>query len=227
MHLMTNFKLDNPVWYSLLETHQNLAIDYGTTKFYHPAFCPFGGYESMANVAQHCSLYAKETENFFIVGDKPILPDFLEIKKDVLCLQMVMPHKIEVTTEDEIILLDASNREEIFRLVTTVLPGYFREKTSSLGNYFGIFREGKLVAVSGERMQMDDYIEISAVATHPNYTGQGLAFQLVAHTANKIIEQNKQPFLHTADNNDTAIRLYEKLGFTTRRKISFWLIGRK
>lgn len=57
-----------------------------------------------------------------------------------------------------------------------------------------------------------------------NHTGKGYAKQLTAHTVNAIFDQNKTPFLHVAETNSNAIALYEKLGFTTRRKISFWNI---
>jgi hypothetical protein len=35
-----------------------------------------------------------------------------------------------------------------------------------LGNYYGIYKDDQLVAVTGERMQMGDFIEVSAV--HPD-----------------------------------------------------------
>ena len=91
-----------------------------------------------------------------------------------------------------------------------------------MGNYFGVIKEGKLVSVTGERMKMNDFTEVSAVVTHPFYTGKGFAKQLVAHTANKIFDENKTPYLHVAETNFDAIRLYEKLGFKTRRRMSFW-----
>lgn len=78
------------------------------------------------------------------------------------------------------------------------------------------------MAVTGERMKMNDFTEISAVVTHPRYTGKGFAKQLIAHTANNVFDENKTPYLHVAETNFGAIRLYEKLGFKTRRKISFW-----
>ncbi len=37
-------KLDNPVWHSLSEVHQKFAVDYDGIKFYHPDYCPFGGF---------------------------------------------------------------------------------------------------------------------------------------------------------------------------------------
>ena len=66
---------------------------------------------------------------------------------------------------------------------------------------------------------MDDFIEISAVVTHPDYTTNGLAKQFVAHTTKKVIEKNKTPILHVASVNTGAIKLYENLGYKTIRKI--------
>jgi predicted GNAT family acetyltransferase len=37
-----------------------------------------------------------------------------------------------------------------------------------------------------------------------------------------VFNENKIPYLHVAESNIGAIKLYEKLGFATRRKISFW-----
>lgn len=74
---------------------------------------------------------------------------------------------------------------------------------------------------------MDDFIEVSAVITHPLHTGKGYAKQLVAHTANAILKQSKTPFLHVATANNSAIKLYEKLGFSTRTTISIWQIAEK
>ena len=105
-----------------------------------------------------------------------------------------------------------------------VQPGYFKRKTALLGNYYGIFKNDVLVAVTGERMQMNDFVEVSAVVTHPNHTGKGYAKQLVVYTVNEIFKQNKTPYLHVIEDNKGAIQLYEKLGFSTRRKISFWNI---
>ncbi len=78
------------------------------------------------------------------------------------------------------------------------------------------------MAVAGERMKMNSYTEVSAVVTHPEHTGKGYAKQLIAFTTNRIFRENKTPYLHVADTNTSAVTLYEKLGFITRRKISFW-----
>ena len=215
-------KLDNPVWHSLSETHKDISINYHCVKFYDPAYCPFGGFIENNDISTQIGQYSKLTHNFFIVGDKPLLPGRIFLRKELICLQMVLEKKIETEVEEELIKLDDTFSAVLSDLVNEVQPGYFKEKTNLMGSYFGIIKDGKLIAVTGERMKMNDFTEVSAVVTHPSYAGKGFAKQLVAHTANNIFGENKMPFLHVAETNFGAIRLYEKLGFRARRKISFW-----
>ena len=215
-------KLDNPVWHSLSETHKDLSIDYHNIKFYQPAYCPFGGFIDNNNVASRIDEYSKLINNLFVVGEKPFFSNKLFLKKELICVQMVLEKKTEAGIEEDLIKLDNAFSGALSSLVNEVQPGYFKKKTNLMGDYFGIVKDGKLVAVTGERMKMKNFTEVSAVVTHPFYTGKGYARQLVGHTVNKIFDENKIPYLHVAETNLGAIRLYEKLGFTTRRKISFW-----
>jgi ribosomal protein S18 acetylase RimI-like enzyme len=220
-------KLDNPVWSSLSETHQRFAVDYDNIKFYHPDYCPFGGFENNFAITGPINEYSTMVDLFFIVGEKPKLSNLLKINKEVICLQMVNYNPIDWIIKETIVKLTEEHNDALYRLVNLVQPGYFKRKTALLGNYYGIFKNDKLVAVTGERMQMNDFIEVSAVVTHPNYTGKGYARQLVAHASNEIFNQNKTPFLHVIETNVGAIQLYEKLGFRIRRKISFWNITKQ
>jgi GNAT superfamily N-acetyltransferase len=222
-----NHKLDNPVWHSISETHKDFGIDFGTIKFYHPDYCPFGGFMATDNMENSISEYAKLANNFFIIGQKPIVPDNLKLNNELICLQMIIYNKIEGKIEEQIIKLQEEHIEDLLGLVKIVYPEYFKKKTASLGNYYGIYKNNQLVAVTGERMQMDDYTEVSAVITHPDHTGNGYAKQLVTHAVNAIFDKNKTPFLHVAESNVGAIKLYEKLGFQTRENISVWNIVQK
>jgi len=215
-------KLDNPVWYSLSETHKDISINYHKVKFYDPVYCPFGGFIENNNVASQIDEYSKLINHFFVVGEKPLFSGKILLKNELVCLQMILEKRIEINIGEKIIELDDTLAEALSSLVNEVQPGYFKKKTNLMGNYFGVIKEGKLVAVTGERMKMKGFTEVSAVVTHPFYTGKGFAKQLVAHTANKIFDENKTPYLHVAETNFDAIRLYEKLGFKTRRKMSFW-----
>lgn len=227
MKITEEHKLDNPVWNSLSESHQEFSIDYEGVKFYNPDYCPFGGFVNPENTVEVINQYASLTENFFIVGEKPEVPNSLEIVKELICLQMVIHEKIQIAINTEIIKLTERHNQELCDLVNLVQPGYFKTKTPSLGHYYGIFKDEKLIAITGERMKMNDFTEVSAIITHPEHTGKGYAKQLIAHTTNAIFDQNKIPYLHVVESNTGAIALYEKLGFETRRKISFWNISKK
>lgn len=218
-------KLDNPVWNSLSETHKAFAIDYDGTKFYNPDYCPFGGFTELESTSDATNQYASLAEIFFIVGEKPEIASALKITKELVCLQMIIDKKIDLPIEEEIVKLTEKHNEVLCDLVNLVQPGYFKSKTPSLGDYFGIFRDNQLITIAGERMKMNDFTEVSAIITHPDHTGKGYAKQLIAHVVNRIFDQNKVPFLHVVESNIGAIKLYEKLGFVTRRKISFWNVS--
>ncbi|ALL05993.1 acetyltransferase [Pedobacter sp. PACM 27299] len=227
-------KLDNPVWFSLTESHAKFSVghaevsdhaqvcNHAQVKFYHPDYCPFGGYLNLDSTEKHLKDYSELSASFYVVGEQPNYPASLTLNKDLVCLQMVLSDKIEVDIVEAIIPLKAEQKADLLRLVNLVQPGYFKDKTPELGNYYGIYKDNQLVAVTGERMNMDAYTEVSAVVTHPEHTGKGYAKQLVAHTSKQILLENKTPYLHVAESNTGAIKLYEKLGFVTRRKISFW-----
>ncbi len=217
-------KLDNPVWHSLVETHQHFSIDFDTLKFYNPDHCPFGAFEKPENIAGDIDEYAKLTDNFFIIGSEPHLSEKLKLKQELVCIQMVINNKIDIEIKESIVQLTNEHADILYQLVDLVQPGYFKRKTNLLGDYFGIFKNDELVAVTGERLKMNDFTEVSAVVTHPDHTGKGYAKQLIAHTVNNIFSQNRIPYLHVLETNTAAINLYEKLGFIKRRKMSFWNI---
>lgn len=215
-------KLDNPVWFSLKEAHQMFSIEYDDVKFYQPDYCPFGAFTNNGTMADSLDKYAALTDSFYMVGDKPEFNASIKINKEVATYQMIHRNRTALDIDEEIVELGDEHRADLIHLVNLVQPGFFKQKTPELGQYYGIYKNGTLAAVTGERMNMDDYTEVSAVVTHPAHTRNGYAKKLVAHTTNQILARNKTPFLHVSEVNPAAIRLYEQVGFVIRRKISFW-----
>lgn len=216
-------KLDHPVWNSLAETHQQHCLNLGGFRFFDPAYCPFGTFLNKEINLKGLEEYAELAKKFFLVGKKPdIHPESIKFVGELVCDQMILQQLAPIEIKDEMVLLNESHQEELTKLVTLVMSGYYRNNTSLLGRYFGIFKDKRLVAVTGERMSINGATEVSAVVTHPNHLGNGYAKQLVAHVANVIFNEGKLPFLHVAATNTAAIKLYEKLGFSFRRKVSFW-----
>lgn len=225
--LSTFFKLDSPAWHSLHESHRNFNVGNEIVRLYQPDVCPFGGIlpPSTENMLQLADLISPGT-TFFLLGDLPPLPPGFELLHELPCVQMVCQEFIVSSMTATQIYLNDDHVSELVDLVQLVQPGYFQSKTCAMGDYFGIFKDGKLVAAAGERMCMDDFTEVSAVVTHPDFGGRGYAKQLVAHVVNKNLEAGKIPYLHVAAHNTPAIGLYEKLGFATRRIIPLRKIRR-
>src|SRR5690606_9755066 len=95
-------------------------------------------------------------------------------------------------------------------------------RTMELGRYFGIYRDGRLAAMIGERLGTGADIEMSAICTHPDFNGLGYARRLTAWLTNQTLEQGRLPFLHVSPGNTRAWQLYEGMGFRLRRHIPFW-----
>ena len=93
-----------------------------------------------------------------------------------------------------------------------------------MGTYVGIRRNGRLIAMGGERLSLPGYTEISAVCTDPDHRGLGLASRLVLDLAHRIRARGDIPILHADARNVGAIRLYEQLGFVVRREVLFQIV---
>ncbi|MEJ2750616.1 MAG: GNAT family N-acetyltransferase [Anaerolineae bacterium] len=93
-----------------------------------------------------------------------------------------------------------------------------------MGQYLGLRRNGRLVAMAGERLHLTGFCEISAVCTHPDYRGRGYAGALTTMVAKNMIARQEIPFLHVSSTNHTAIKLYKRLGFQIRREITLTIL---
>ena len=96
-------------------------------------------------------------------------------------------------------------------------PGPFRRRTFELGAFWGIFDSGQLLSMTGQRLHVPGFVEVSAVCTHPDARGRGFARVLMLQVIADIRRRGKTPFLHVLPENESAIRVYERLGFTLRR----------
>jgi GNAT superfamily N-acetyltransferase len=211
--------LDNPVWNALSTIHASFAEGTELAKRYPVDVAPFAAtrdqssesYQSLAQL-----LGPTGTAALPFVG-VPDFPAGWTIIRMAPAAQMVWNGPefppVKHTIED----LNLSDIDEMLALVELTKPGPFSRRTPELGSYLGIHEAGQLVAMAGERLRLPGYNEISAVCTRPESRGRGYASSLVSILIRKIVERGETPFLHVRTENVQAMRVYETLGFKTRR----------
>lgn len=215
--------LDNPIWSALKGPNAGFCIGQGDALHFQRDVTPFSAISehsdaAYADLAVH--LPAGEMARMFRPGMEP-LPAGWEHIQDFPLLQMVAT-RFDVAASSpgvEIHTLSDTDLPEIMALVSSTEPGPFGARTIKLGRYVGVYEGGSLIAMAGERMRVPGYVELSAICTAPEARGRGLAAMLVQHLMKIASENGEIPFLHVVESNQPAITLYEKLGFSLRKKL--------
>jgi ribosomal protein S18 acetylase RimI-like enzyme len=218
--------LDNAPWATLVGAHAGFAVRNGRAARYQPDVAPFVALEDYDDPRawQDLADLLGPDGQAAVFG----VTEWPEDWKPVWSaggLQMV-GGGVQPEPEPEAVVLGAEDVPEILDLVARTEPGPVRERTIELGSYLGIRRDGKLIALAGERLRPPGWTEISAVCTDPEYRGQGLAGRLIRAVAAGIVARGDTPFLHVAGTNTNAIRLYDALGFERRRDTTFTVLAR-
>jgi ribosomal protein S18 acetylase RimI-like enzyme len=214
--------LDNPALASLTGPHAHFAERRGRVLRYPVDVSPWlalpddPGPDDWADLAA----LAGPGGEVPLPGFRGRVPDGWEITFRVEGVQLV-DDGLAAAPDPEAVLLGLADVPEMLDLVALTQPGPFLPRTIELGTYLGIRREGRLVAMAGERLHPPGWTEISAVCTDPAFRGEGLATRLILAVAHGIRERGETPFLHTGAGNVNAVRLYESLGFRLRRKTAF------
>ena len=220
--------LDNPFWSALATRHRGVALRHGDVARYPAAYAPFLGVaHPQADVAAALEALVAPGETVLLLGVFPgRLPAGWQLEPFADLAQMVCDAPIELADGPEAIELGEAHRADVLALTALVYPHYFRPRTMELGRYFGIYRDGRLAAMIGERLGTDAHQEMSAICTHPDFNGLGYARRLTALLTNDTLRQGRLPFLHVSHGNARAKRMYERLGYRLRRDIPFGALRR-
>ena len=220
--------LDNPFWSALDSIHREVAVRSGDVSRYPAAFAPFLGVASVDTAPGDAfDLLVAPGESVYLLGIAPVLPAGWRLQAFRPLAQMVCDAPLPMADGPDIVPLGDAQREDVLALTALVYPHYFRARTMDLGRYFGIYEQGRLAAMIGERLGSAGSREMSAICTHPDFTGRGYARHLTAWLTNATLARGVQPFLHVSHENARAKALYEQLGYRVRRDIEFWSLTRE
>jgi ribosomal protein S18 acetylase RimI-like enzyme len=218
--LVDDAALDHPVWASLTGPHARFAQLLERAARYPLDVSPFCAISPDGDQSVWSDLGALVGPGATVpvlAGDASLPPDW-EVVGVVDCVQMV-DVALDAADHPGVERLRAGDVPDMLDLVKRTQPGPFLPRTIELGTYLGIRRGGALVAMAGQRLHPPGWSEISAVCTDAAYRGQGLATILMRAVAADIRGRGETPFLHVADSNTNAIRLYESLGLVIRRRV--------
>lgn len=222
-----NHILDNPAWNALISGNKSLSQGNEFVKYFVPDVSPFAAMEtnSADNLKLLLDLVPFQNPIGFISSFEIEIPAYWDLVRFIKCHQMVY-NGTTISGTDKFNFLELTERHvpQMLALTKLTKPGPFAERTILFGQYSGIFENDELIAMAGHRLQPYNYIEISAVCTHPDHLGKGYAKELLKFHINKIIDMEKIPFLHVRHDNDRAINVYKQMGFKTRSEIYFYFI---
>jgi ribosomal protein S18 acetylase RimI-like enzyme len=225
MHL-----LDNVIWNALNTSQSHLGVSHGNARKFRKDVSPLGGFSEVNDEAYDSLSRLVEVGDRvgLFLDEEPKPPSNWSLVASMPLLQMI--HENGGLTPAEATLpvfhqLGEADVPEMLALTRLTKPGPFATRTREMGDYFGIRKDGVLVAMAGERLRLPGFTEVSAVCTHPNHLGQGHARRLITLLLGRIQGRGEQVFLHVREDNLRAVELYERMGFRKRVSRQYALLS--
>ena len=200
--------LDNPVFAALTANQATFAVRHGNAIRYQPnvsPFCAVADESSAADWTDAARLIVPDGAALFVrlSAGPPADWEIVAAREGV----QLVADDLDPAADPEAVALTAADVPEMLELTERTRPGPFLPGTVELGGYLGIRRDGRLVAMAGERMRPPGFAEISAVCTDQGWRGHGFGARLTRAVVAGIVARGETPFLHAAGDNVNAIRL--------------------
>lgn len=220
--------LDNPFWHSLNGPHADWSLGDSGARRYAPGFTPLLGF-AQPDAPDFSALtpWCDVGERFYARAWAGDTPAGWQVLVEAPALQMVW-HAAAPSNSPPAHArrLGPSDQTAIEALVEATQPGPFGPRTREMGDYWGVFEEDRLIAMTGERLHLGHLREVSGVCCAPEAQGRGLARALIETVVQAQLRRGQTPFLHVMASNQRAVRLYEHMGFRTHQSLLLRVVAR-
>ncbi len=212
---MADSPLDRPAWNALNSLQSDHARRNGPAVRFDPEIGPIAAARAYdeAGLAALAELASPGEILAFLERDIISVPPGMALERQSPAVQMVADTAPAIFDHPDIVPLDDSHAEAMRVLAELTRPGPFASRTHKLGQFWGMFEHGRLIAMAGERMRFPRHGEVSAVCVHPDAQGRGLGALMVRKAMANLAAQGLQPFLHAYADNEAAIATYRRCGF--------------
>ncbi|MBB3559494.1 putative GNAT family acetyltransferase [Rhizobium sp. BK512] len=220
--------LDRPIWNALHTAHADLAEGGERAVRYPPSIVPFAAAadDTRESLEALENLPAVDEAMAIIEAGPVIIPQGLTVVAEGKLVQMIAERPYERISDSRLQPLTSDDAEEMLALATLTKPGPFTLRAQSLGTFWGVRIDGRLVAMAGQRLRHPGFGELSGLCTHPDFQGRGLGTLLFRYVAGEISARGDTVFLHAYYTNTPAITLYKALGFKLRSEMNLRVVKR-
>jgi len=221
--------LDNAVWNALTGEQHRFALGDERARRFPPALAPFAGMadRSVAAFDTLRGLIDAHGPASLVTPDEIRTPAGFSVVWRAMLHQMIWQGTFDDVNHLDVVPLTEADVPAMLELIAATQPGPFGPRTIEFGGYLGVRRQGRLVAMAGQRLRAGGHAEISAVCVDSAFRGQGLAAGLIRSLIATIRAGGETPFLHVLSTNRVAIERYLALGFVIRRDMHLLVLGRE
>lgn len=224
LHFQSDALLDNPIWNSLATRHAHLAlgerIGHGLACRYPSDIGPLSAFQEPTprHIRTSPLSCRREMLRFSFLKINPRFLRAGSFSAAQHSFRWSAPRfRINLLSTTQLSRWRPADIPEMVARADLTEPGPFRYGTAKLGGFLGIRVDGRLAAMSGQRLSPTGFAEVSAVCTHPDFRGRGYAQALVAAVTRNIRDEGRTPFLTSLEANTGAVRIYQRVGFVVRR----------
>lgn len=211
--------LNNIVWRSLTGSQKNIALVGKDVRRFKRGISELVGFlNSQSPRLDELEKISRSADvSYSVDWDGPVASGW-RVLEETRADQMVWRLDTVDAPQIDALALHENHVGQMLDLIELTQPGPFQFSTIEMGDYFGVFDQGELVAMAGERLFAYPFREISGVCTRPGHEGRGFARNLMQLLIARQLQRNEMPFLHVVKANINAKRIYEKMGFESVRE---------
>lgn len=219
--------LENVFWQALADTQRAFSVGTDQVRRYSRGLPPLLAFADPTHPRlEGFEPFCESGERFYTSGWDGPAPAGWQVELETTMELMIWSGGTPAEEPLEAVPLGPPDVEQMVELATLTKPGPFGPRNLELGDYLGCFDQGRLVAMAGERMQAGHWREVSAICTHPDWQGRGLARKLVQRIVATQLRRGERPFLHVMSSNAGAVHLYKQLGFAPHRTCVVRVVAR-